>query len=539
MEFRILGPLEVWEGGRQIEVVGTRQRALLAILLTRANQVVSRDRLVDELFDEESRETADGLVRVYVSRLRKALAATGEHTSRVVTRTPGYLLRVESGELDLQRFEQLAEEGRQALRAGDPDVAVAMLSEALGLWRGSPLADFAYRPFAQAEIGRLEELRLATIEDRIEADLALGRHSAVVSELEKLVAEHPLREQLRARLMLALYRAGRQADALAVYQATRQVLVEQLGLEPSAELQQLEKAILRHDPSLDLAPGQRPLAAPAPAIVVAACTTAGLDLLMDLAKPLCRTEPMRELILSLLVGSVDELAAGAADVHARREELRAGGLVARAAAFTSEEPAADLHRVVAKHQTDLVLFDASRDVDPIRAAEPLMADSPCDVALLAGAPSEFALPDPRHPVVVPFGGAEHDWGALELGAWLAIGHGAPLRIVGPLAEPERGKRDASRLLARASLIVQGFAGIPAEPVLSPTGVDGVLAAAAGAGVLVVGVSGRWRGEGIGTARAEIARRAPAPVLLLRRGLRPGGLAPTESASRFTWSMAGV
>src|SRR5215831_12025632 len=234
MEFRVLGPLEVVVEGQPVALGGARQRALLAILLTRANEVVSTDRLIDELWGERLPRAAANTVQYYVSQLRKALGS-----DRIVTQPPGYRIRVEPGELDLERFEALVESGG----AGE-------LREALRLWRGQALAEFVDETFAQPEIKRLEELRLAALEKRIDADLALGRHAELVGELEALVGWHPLRERLRQQLMLALYRSGRQADALAAYQSARRTLVEQLGLEPSPSLQELERAILRQDLSL-------------------------------------------------------------------------------------------------------------------------------------------------------------------------------------------------------------------------------------------------------------------------------------------------
>ena len=231
MEFRILGPLEVFENGRQLELGGAKQRALLAILLLHANEVVSIDRLIDALWEDDAPQTGRKALQVYVSQLRKTLGK-----ERIVTRSPGYRLEVEAGELDLARFQRLLEEGRA--------------SEALSLWRGPPLSEFAYQRFAESEIERLEELHLACLEDRIEADLAAGRHAALVGELEALVREQPLRERLRAQLMLALYRSGRQAEALEAYRASRHALTEELGIEPSPELRELEKAILRQDASL-------------------------------------------------------------------------------------------------------------------------------------------------------------------------------------------------------------------------------------------------------------------------------------------------
>jgi predicted ATPase/DNA-binding SARP family transcriptional activator len=245
MQFRILGPLEVAEGDSLISLAGA-QRSLLGLLLLSANEVVSADRLIEELWGEEVPESGRTALQVRVSQLRKALGGAG---GRIATRAPGYVLRVDSDELDLYRFERLVREADGA----EPAEAAAKLRKALGLWRGAALDDLSYESFAQPAIRRLEEQRLAASEKRIEADLELGRHAQLVGELETLVGEHPLRERLHAQLMLALYRSGRQADALAAYQNARHVLVEQLGIEPSAPLRQLEQAILRQEASLDLA----------------------------------------------------------------------------------------------------------------------------------------------------------------------------------------------------------------------------------------------------------------------------------------------
>jgi DNA-binding SARP family transcriptional activator/DNA-binding beta-propeller fold protein YncE len=248
MDFRILGPLEVLEEERVLDVGRGKQRSVLALLLLHVNEVVSNDRLVDELWPNKPPPTATKIIQAHVSRLRKALDAAGGDI--LLTRGPGYLLRVEPGQLDVDRFRTLLEQGRGALAAGDADAAAATLRAALALWRGPPLAEFAYDSFAQEEIARLEELHLDALEERIEAELALGRHHSVVQELEQLVRQHPLRERLRGDLMLALYRAGRQAEALEVYREARRTLAEELGLEPSPTLQQLERAILAHDPAL-------------------------------------------------------------------------------------------------------------------------------------------------------------------------------------------------------------------------------------------------------------------------------------------------
>jgi YVTN family beta-propeller protein len=249
IDFRILGPLEVGEGERRLPLGGQRQRALLALLLLHANEVVSRDRLIDEVWGEEPPATVDNAVQVYVSRLRKLLQS-GNGGGSLSREGNGYLLTIEPEQLDANRFQQLVRDGRRARAEGDDERAAVALCRALELWRGSPLGDLPLGEFAQAEIARLEELRLSALEDRIEADLARGKDVDLVPELEALVAEHPYRERLRASLMLALYRSGRQADALDAYARTRTAL-DELGLEPREELRRLQTQILQHDPALD------------------------------------------------------------------------------------------------------------------------------------------------------------------------------------------------------------------------------------------------------------------------------------------------
>ncbi|HYH58455.1 MAG TPA: BTAD domain-containing putative transcriptional regulator [Thermoleophilaceae bacterium] len=256
MDFRVLGPLEVVVDGRSAPLGGTQQRAVLAILLLRRGEVVTAERIVDELWAERPPETAVKTVQVYVSRLRKVIG--GEV---LATRGGGYALDLPDDQVDAARFERLAAEGRDALARGDATEAAKLLSSALELWRGRPLEDLAYQAFAQAEISRLEEVRLGALESRIDADLALGRHAAVVPELEGLVREHPTREHLRAQLMLALYRSGRQTDALESYRALQRALSDELGLEPGAELKQLERAMLNQDPELAAPAAPRTLAA--------------------------------------------------------------------------------------------------------------------------------------------------------------------------------------------------------------------------------------------------------------------------------------
>jgi len=237
MEYRVLGPIEALDGDRRLDLGGPKQRALLAVLLFAANRVVARGELVDSLWPEGAPSTAATAVQVYVSRLRKTLP---EGVLR--TQAPGYVMHVRSGELDVERFEELA-------RAGKP-------REALSLWRGPPAEGLELGGRARAEAHRTVELYASVLEDAIEADLALGRHADLVGELWALVEQHPLRERLRGQLMLALYRSGRQAEALDQYRAAREALREQLGLEPGAELRRLHTAMLRHEERIDVRRGR-------------------------------------------------------------------------------------------------------------------------------------------------------------------------------------------------------------------------------------------------------------------------------------------
>ena len=241
MEFRILGPLEVVDDGRPVPLERRRMRALLAFLLLHANELVSADRLIDEVWGPEPPKTAGASLQNYVSRLRKAIGADA-----VSSQPPGYVLRIDPERFDLARFERLTAEARDA----EPRERAEKLRTALALWRGPALDDLAFEPFARDEVGRIEEARLAALEESIDAELELGRDIELVAELEQLVEQHPLRERFSAQLMRALYRAGRQADALAAFQAAREVLIEELGLEPGEELRALQQAILRQDPSL-------------------------------------------------------------------------------------------------------------------------------------------------------------------------------------------------------------------------------------------------------------------------------------------------
>jgi len=277
VEFRILGPLEVVDDGRQVSIRRGKEHAVLVYLLLHANEVVPSARLIDSLWDERPPPTASKILQNAVSHLRKEL---GE--GRLVTRDSGYVLRVEEGELDTQRFERLAKEGRN--------------QEALALWRGTPLLGLKEERFADDARRRLDEQRLAVLEDRIDDDLAAGRHDELIPELEQLVGEHPLRERLQGQLMRALYAAGRQADALETYRQARKTLSEELGLEPGPELQELERKILRQDPELEArrrirthsaaAPRRRILLAVGGALLVAALVVGGVYAFSGSSSPL-------------------------------------------------------------------------------------------------------------------------------------------------------------------------------------------------------------------------------------------------------------
>jgi DNA-binding SARP family transcriptional activator len=256
MEIRILGPFEVVARGNPVDLPSGKSRLLLAALAVHANHVVSVDRLFEFLWRGQPPDTAANTLQTYVSHLRRSLEPdrTPREPSRLlITREPGYLLAVDPEQIDAVRFERLVTEGRRAL-GGAPDAAAALLRAALSLWRGEPLADFTFEPFAQSEITRLTELQITAIEDRIDADLVLGGHAALCGELAQLVREHPLRERLSGQLMVALYRCGRQAEALRAYRDLRATLADQLGIGPSPALGRLEEGILRQRPTLNWPP---------------------------------------------------------------------------------------------------------------------------------------------------------------------------------------------------------------------------------------------------------------------------------------------
>jgi DNA-binding SARP family transcriptional activator len=508
VDFRILGPLEVTDDGRPLPVHGAHQRELLTLLLLDAGRAVSMDRLMDAMWGERQPTAGGTALRVHVSRLRKAL----DKTELLVTRPLGYALLVPRDNLDLWRFERLLDEGERAL-ASDPRRALDALTRAMAEFRGPPLADVAYAAFAQAAIVRLEELRATALELRIEAELALGRHAHLIGELQSLVAANPLRERLHAQLMTALYRDGRQADALAAYRTARDRLVEEIGIEPGPALRALEARILSQDPSLDGAatPTARPERA---ALAVCAGDGAPAAVAERLAT--------RAGVEAVAVGLTRDSGA----LEAATGELRATAPSARVAAFTSDDLGGEAVRLAAEQDAAVLLVSAPADGQIGEDVAAVLQGAACDVALVAGVVGSG-------PVMVPFGGHEHDWAAAELGA--AIG-GGEVTLLGIATRGEQ--RDASRLLASASLALQRGAGVRADTRLAGPGAQGVIEAAAGAGAIVTGLSERWQREGIGAARTTLLRAAPCAVLLVRRGVRPGALAPPEALTRFSWSAAG-
>lgn len=519
MDFLILGPLEVIRDGLRVPIDGARERALLSLLLLRANEPVPPDRLIDELWADPPPPTARKSLQVRVAGLRRALG-----TEVVVSRGGAYMIQLESGELDLRQFEQLLSEGAEALADGNPRSALSTLREALALWRGPPLSEFAYESFAQPAIARLDELRMTALELRIEAELALARHRQVIGELGDLVAAHPLRERLQGQLMLALYRDGRQAEALDVYQRAREMLVAELGLEPGPALRRLQQSILSQEPLLDVA-----TTAPERSILIASQHLHRLGGLIALAETLGR-HPSRELLLARLIRERVDLPATAAALNEHRIALLAQGAAARVIAFTSEVAGDDLLRISDEQDVDLVLVDAEGFPDEESVVDTLLRRAPCDVAVLLGRDD----PTREGPVLVLFAGGDNDWSAVEVGAWVAGARQVPLRLAGPA---EGRERDASRALASVSLAVQRALGIVAEPVLLAPTEEQVLAAADEAATVVIGLPERWYQDGLGSVRSAVVARARPPVLLVRGGLRPGGLAARKDLTRFTWTLA--
>jgi DNA-binding SARP family transcriptional activator len=526
VRYRLLGPVAALVDGRTVDLGGPRQRGVLVVLLTQAGSVVPASRIVDAVWGDEPPASAANLLQRSISQLRKAVGRDA-----IETRGDGYVLRLELDALDLHVFERLARAGTVALHDGRHAEAAGVLREALGLWHGTALADLADQPFLEHEGARLEEMRVLARERTVEADLGCGRHADALAEAEELVRAHPLRERPRELLMRALYGTGRQAEALEVYRRTRATFVDELGIEPGPVLRALEQAILRHDASLATSSGGAPASVDRlRTLLVAPLGSTHTEGLLALAERLAR-EPPREIVLAETVAEAAELTRISRRLNDSREALSQGGLEVRAAAFTSVTPGADLARLAAEQDVDLLLSDAPEQLLEDGRLLTLLEGAPCDVGVLVGS-GELS-----GPVLVAFTGAAHDWTAVEIGAWLARNSGEPLRLAGARTSIEG--RDASRLLASASLAVQRALGVPTEPLLVDPEPEALVSAARGAGVVAIGLTERWRREGLGRTRTALATAGTVPVLLVRRGVRPGGLAPRQSDTRFTWTIGGT
>jgi DNA-binding SARP family transcriptional activator len=523
LQFRILGPLEVVGPDGPLQLGGPKQRATLAILLLNVNRVVSIDRLADELYAGRAPVTAATQVHRQISELRKAL---GDEVN-LETRTPGYVLHVAAEQLDLRRFERLTDEAGRALARGEGEVAYKLQHEGLALWRGPALSDLEHEPFAQVAAQRLDELLLVALEHRVDAEFALGRHRELVSELSELTAQHPLHEPFVSRLMLALYRSGRQAEALEVYRRTRTTLSDGFGMEPGRELHELEHAILNHDPALD--GGDLEEAASDQLVLVLPSSDERLEAALAVAAALTK-KPGWELLIARLLPDERALASTSAALSAFRRAL---GIGARTAAFITVDPVADAVRLASTYDVRLVLLDALElDADIPEDVASIMERASADVGLLIGSPVDWESGDG---ICVPFGGGDHDWAALELGAWLASSKGIVLRLLGVRADPRKRRRDASRLLADAAISVQRAIGIDAVPQLVDRDPAALVEAVEGATFVLTGLSAGWRREGLGDVRRALVRRTR-PTLLVHSGPRPSGLAPAGARTRFTWTI---
>ena len=439
------------------------------------------------------------------------------------TRGSGYVLRVAPGELDLHEFERLL----ASAWGEDAGARAATLREALALWRGAPLADFEYESFVQPEAARLGELRQLAIESRIEAELELGGGPELVAELQALVAARPLQERPRVLLMRALYRAGRQSEALDVYREGKRCSTRSSASTLARSCASWSGRSCARIPALsDTRPPRRRFARSSPSPRARSASTC-------CSRSPKRSRAARHAASSFSGGSSRRRAVGG-DGGARRSPARPRGARRHGPRSRVLVVVSRRGRRPAGGEAGCRLLLLSSDGDPLDGAlAPVFEHATSDLAVLVergGALADGAI-------VVPFGAFEHDWAALEIGAWAAAALERPLRLIGAMDQGARG-RDASRLLADASLIVQHMTGVVAEPLLGPPGREGVAALAEGAGLLVVGLSDRWRAEGLGEMRRGLVESPPAPTVLVRRGLRPSGIAPQATLTRFTWSIEG-
>jgi predicted ATPase/DNA-binding SARP family transcriptional activator len=420
MDFHILGPLEALDDGGDVTPAGTKRRALLALLLLHANETLPTERLIDELWGEHPPATAARTLQAHVSRLRKVLdaGARNDPSGVIVTREHGYQLKLDPERLDSHRFERLVAEGRTELGAGHAERAASAFESALSLWRGAPLADLAYEPFAQPEIARLEELRIAALEDLNDAKLALGRHSELVGQLEALIGEHPYRERLRAQLMLALYRCERQADALQAYQDARRTLVDQLGIEPGEHLRELERAVLAQDPAL-ATPAEKASEVPASRLPAPPTRTFGRDQDRAAVSELLRRTEVR--LVSLIgPGGVGKTRLALDVARALEPQFRDGGWFVSLAATARAEhvPSAIAQSVgVRPLEGETLKAAVERFLAPksgllvLDNFEHLLPAAPLIGELLAAAPALAVLATSREPLRLQ---AEHRYAVAPL-----------------------------------------------------------------------------------------------------------------------------
>jgi len=518
LDIRLLGPVEVLRSGRGIDLPGQSPRCVLASLALSAGTTVSVDRLADALWLDAPPRTSLTQIQAQVATLRRLLDPdhpAGSPGELLVTRAPGYRLEVALDTIDVFRFEAALREGRDLLAANRPEDAIRRLQQALALWRGPALADLPGEQLGR-DSARLEDLRLAALELRVGAELDLGMHAQVVEELTALCAENPFRESLREKLMLALYAAGRQAEALAVFRSARDALVGQLGIEPSERLRDLERAILRHDPKLlresrDREPSSRR---------VLVCGRP--EELRDLAR-LAAPFALDELIV---VGVSVEPELAATPVAASDAFGQGRGVSARYAAFRTRHLERDLARLAKEQEVELLVVSL-----PPAGVLPqnLLEACPADVALVQATAAE--APEALR---VPFSGSTHDWAALALAGRYAAVRSVPIELVGVDAG---AAGDASRILANAAIALQRTVGVDAAARLIPAGARALAAVATADAMVVCGLSDGYRRNGLGPARHALAEAALGDVVFVCAGLRPGTLAPADSGTRFTWSLA--
>jgi DNA-binding SARP family transcriptional activator len=505
ISIRLLGPVQALSGGVEIDLGAPKARAVLALLALDHGRGVAAARLIDDVWGGRPPASAAKALQVYVSQLRKTLGPAA-----IATEPHGYRLAASAASIDVADFEARAAAGRTALAAGHADVAATAFAEALALWRGDALEDLRGEPGLAPVRAHLDELRLVVEELRGDALLAAGGAGLLLPVLVGIAREHPLRERFQEQLMLALYRSGRQADALDVYAALRRRLHDELGLEPSPRVRELQQAILRQDESLAVRPARTSL----PPVIAAGRAPQRLALV---AGPLAHVSG-GELVLLTTVAEQSALTSALDELSALR------GDAVRVAAFVSRRPAADVMKLAAREVANLVVLQADRG----ELAEPLpdaVVESTCDVALFVDGDGEV----PGGRVCVLHGGADEDWAGVELATTLARATGRTLRLIGARV----GDEDASLLLARSSLAVQRFGGIAAEGALFEPGSPDTLREATGGGLLVAGVA-TLPGGRLPDATTALGKLG-APLLLVRRGSRTGLLQPSQTWTRFSWS----